>query len=131
MNDLDHIPDHRESNVPTILLTDTNRWALPARLAIGLSKAGCNVAALCPAQGHPLSKTSVVRQIFPYSGLRPLESLTTAIEATRPTLIVPCDDRGVEHLHELYARVLHMGTRGDSIRHLIERSLGNPQSYPT
>ena len=63
-----------------VLLTDTNRWALAARLAIGLSEAGCQVSAVCPKPGHALMKTRAVQRTFHYSGLHPLESLTAAIE---------------------------------------------------
>jgi hypothetical protein len=114
---------------PNVLLTDTNRWSGPARLAIGLSKAGCNISAVCPAR-HPLLKTRVVRQTFPYSAFRPLESLVAAIEATDPEIIIPCDDRGVQHLHELHAHERSLGTSGSSMAALIERSLGSPESYP-
>jgi hypothetical protein len=71
-----------------------------------------------------------VRRTFPYSGLRPLDSLVAAIEATDPQIIIPCDDRGVEHLHELYARARSLGISGSKMAALIERSLGSPQAYP-
>jgi len=113
-----------------VLLTDTNRWALSARLAISLSEAGCQVSALCPKPGHALLKTRAVRRTFGYSGLRPLESLITAIEAVEPDVIVPSCDRGVGHLHDLYARAQSRGT-GSKLAALIERSLGSPASYST
>ena len=113
-----------------VLLTDTNRWPAPARLAIGLAKAGCHVSAVCPRHDHPLLKTSVVRQSFTYSGLRPLDSLVAAIDAVRPDIIIPSDDGGVRHLHELYAQVCRQGAAGSVIANLIERSLGAPASYP-
>jgi hypothetical protein len=115
---------------PRVLLTDTNRWPSPARLAIGLTKAGCNVSAVCPPHGHPLLKTSVVRQVFAYNSLRPLDSLLAAIEATAPQIIIPCDDRGVQHLHELYERAHGLGTPGNELMKLIEYSLGSPDSFP-
>jgi hypothetical protein len=115
---------------PNVLLTDTNRWATPTRLAIGLSRAGCNVSAVCPTRGHPLTKTRVVRQTFPYSGLRPLESLVAAIKESNPQIILPCDDRGVEHLHELHGQSLKLGPSGRDLVDLIERSLGPKESYP-
>lgn len=115
---------------PKVLLTDTSRWPCAARLAIGLSNAGCHVSALCPTRGHPLLKTRVVRQTFRYNGLRPLDSLIAAIEATEPQIIIPCDDRGVQHLHALYARARSLGTSGSNMAALIERSLGSPESYP-
>src|ERR1700687_1656679 len=116
--------------VPKVLLTDTNRWANPARIAIGLAKAGCRVSAVCPTRGHPLLSTRIVQETFPYSSLRPLESLVAAIEAVEPQIIVPCDDRGVQHLHELYARARSLGTSAVGLVNLIEYSLGAPESYP-
>jgi ATP-grasp domain len=114
---------------PKVLLTDTNRWALSARLAIGLSEAGCQVSAVCPVRGHALLKTRVVRQIFPYSGLHPLKSLAAAIDAVEPDIIVPSSDRGVEHLHELYAQSQRRGDAGRKLAVLIERSLGSSSSH--
>jgi hypothetical protein len=116
---------------PQVLLTDTTTWSLSAQLAISLSHAGMDVFAVCQASGHPLLKTSVVRQVFPYHGLRPLDSLAAAIEATNPQIVIPCDDRAVEHLHELHARARRPGTSVSSVAALIERSLGPPESYPT
>ncbi len=130
MSELNQKSDNQGTASPVILLTDTNRWALTARVAIAFSDTGCEVAAVCPAKGHPLQKTKAVRQTFPYSGIRPIESLIAAIEATQPQLVVACDDRSVEHLHELYARASSMGPRGQSLRALLERSLGPPTSYP-
>jgi hypothetical protein len=93
-------------------------------MAMVLGKLGCNVSAVCPTTGHPLLKTTAVRRILPYSAMRPVSSLISAIEAVDPDIIIPCDDRAVEHLHELYA-----SGAGSKIASLIERSLGPPASY--
>ena len=74
--------------------------------------------------------TRVARKIFPYSGLRPLESLIAAIEATHPQILVPCDDRAVRHLHELHARARALGPSGNDMAALIENSIGPSESYP-
>lgn len=110
-------------------MTDTDRRAGTARLAIGLSRAGCEVFAVSTPR-HPLLKTRAVRRAFPYSGLRPLNSLIRAIEATEPQILIPCDDRAVEHLHELYAHARAQHNSGRKLAALIERSLGDPKSYP-
>jgi len=114
-----------------VLLTDTNRWALSARLAMSLSEAGCQVSALCPKPGHALSKTRAVHRTFHYSGLRPLESLSAAIDEVEPDLIVPSCDRGTGHLHELYAKAQKNEAAESKVAALIERSLGQPASYCT
>jgi hypothetical protein len=53
-----------------------------------------------------------------------------AIEAVDPQLIIPCDDRAVLHLHELYTYSDRLGDAGRNIKALIARSLGPPESYP-
>jgi hypothetical protein len=112
---------------PKILLTDTNRWSLAARLAISLSEAGCEVSAVCATHGHALLKTRAVRRTYEYNGLRPLKSLSDAIRAAEPDIIIPCCDRSVEHLHELYAQSRSGGE--NKLAALIERSLGSPRSH--
>ena len=114
---------------PKVLLTATLRWPNAALLAVRLTRTGSEVSAVCPAD-NPLLKTRAVRQTFHYSGLRPLESLSAAIEATQPCILVPCDDQAVQHLHELHARATTMGPSGKDVGALIERSLGLPDSYP-
>lgn len=114
---------------PRVLLTDTDRRPYAARLALVLDQAGCEVSAICSEYGHPLRKTQMVRQAFAYSALRPLESLIRAIEATHPDVVIPCDDRGVRHLHELHARSLQGGESAVALARLIERSLGSPESF--
>jgi hypothetical protein len=114
---------------PTVLLTETVRWPTVALLAVALAKTGGKVSAVCSGR-HPLLKTRAVRKIFPYSSLHPLESLRAAIEATDPQIIIPCDDRAVQHLHELHALTRDLGTSGNKIAALIENSLGMPASYP-
>lgn len=115
---------------PRVLLTDTDRRPYAARLALVLTAAGCEVSAICSTRGHPLLKTRVVRQTHPYRALRPLESLIDAIEAAEPDIVIPCDDRGVRHLHDLYARARMRTNAGSKLAALIERSLGSPESYP-
>jgi ATP-grasp domain len=88
------------------------------------------VSAVCPMPSHPCLKTRAVRQVFPYSRLRPLESLITAIAAFDPQIIVPCDERGLRHLHQLHAWASAREGRDGRIATLIERSLGAPESYP-
>ena len=87
------------------------------------------MSAICVMPGHPLLKTRSVGQTFPYDGHRPLGSLRAAIAATQPCLVIPCDDRGVQHLHQLFAESFDSGTPGTDLALLIERSLGCPESF--
>lgn len=117
------------SSAPRILFTDTHRWAIAARLAVALAKAGCEVSAICPTRGHPIARVRSVERIFPYRSLYPLSSLAAAIEAAQPHIIIPCDERGVRHLHELFFRSHGGGMVATNIAALIKRSLGSPESY--
>ncbi|HTY84393.1 MAG TPA: ATP-grasp domain-containing protein [Silvibacterium sp.] len=95
---------------------------------MSLSEAGCQVSAVCPSH-NGLRNTSVVQRVFSYRGLRPLKSLTAAIEAVNPDIIVPCCDRSVGHLHELYEQSKLGGAGATALSSVIERSLGSPASY--
>ena len=96
----------------TLLLTTTCWWPFPARLALRFARLGWRVEALCPAE-HPLLKTQAVQRVHHYHPLRPLSVLSTAIDAARPGLVVPCDDRALGHLLSLQvgAPLSHAGQR--------------------
>lgn len=115
---------------PTVLLTDTSKVATASRLAIALSKAGLQVDAVCPTRIHLLSKTRAVRKTYSYSWIDPLASLEEAIAAAQPSIVIPCDDRGVQDLHELYCYARASGPSKKSLADLIERSLGPAENYP-
>jgi len=97
-------------------------------MAMGLSEVGFEVAAVGPHRG-PLLKTRAVQKTFTYSGIRVLQSLQEAIQESRPSLVIPCDDRAADHLHDLHRQALSLGPSGYDLAALIERSLGSPQSY--
>jgi ATP-grasp domain len=117
-----------QGQVPRVLLTDTDRRAYAARLAVELSNAGCAVSTIS-TYGHPILKTRAIRKTYSYSALRPLESLLSAIDDSRPDIVVPCCDRSVQHLHQLHARVRQQGSDGRELADLIERSLGAPEGF--
>ena len=112
-----------------VLLANTTWWPCASRLAIAFRHAGCSVSAVYPTRGHPLMVTGAVGQSFPYSSWNPLQSLAAAIEATQPHIVIPCDDRAVQHLHELHASAL--APPGGIVSSTIESSLGPPASYST
>jgi hypothetical protein len=108
-----------------VLIASTAWWAFPVQIALGFSRLGISVQAVCPT-GHALRKARVVERTYAYRGLSPLQSLGNAIKAARPSLIVACDDRSVEHLHALHASCLAIDP---DMAALIERSLGSPCGF--
>jgi hypothetical protein len=55
------------------------------------------------------------------------DSLTDAIEATKPDIIIACDDLGVRHLHQLHSSRRARYASEVDIPVLIVRSLGPPR----
>jgi glutathione synthase/RimK-type ligase-like ATP-grasp enzyme len=96
---------------------------------MALHNAGCAVDAVCPGN-HPLRKTGSVERIHLYRGLSPLRSLSRAIQASQPDLVAAGDDLATWFLHRLYAREKQNGQSGAAVCALLERSLGDPQSFP-
>jgi carbamoylphosphate synthase large subunit len=96
---------------------------------MALRDAGYTVKAVC-APEHPLHTTDAVKETFVYRGLMPLVSFEEAIEKAAPDYIIPGDDLAVQHLHQLYARKRAAGSAGAAVCALIERSLGDPSSFP-
>lgn len=76
---------------------------------------------MCPP-GHPLRYLTNVRQFYKIKAFRSQQSLLDAIIAATPDAIVPCDDRIVSQLHELFAL-------NPRLRPLIEYSLGDPSGF--
>lgn len=118
-----------QADTPTVLLVATDRWYPTARIGMALADAGCQVDACCPS-GHPLRVTRAVRRMYRYKGLRPLASLSAAIHASRPDLVIPADDLATWNLHDLYKRESSRGRLGQEICKLIERSLGTADMFP-
>jgi predicted ATP-grasp superfamily ATP-dependent carboligase len=104
------------------------RWLPTARLAVALANAGFSVESVCPV-GHLISKTTAVKRIFAYRGLAPLDSISAAISATKPNLLVCGDDLATRHLHQLYEQNLQAGISGAHICALIERSIGAAEHF--
>jgi hypothetical protein len=107
---------------PSVLMVAAKWWPLSARLAIALCRHGCRVAAVCP-EGHPLTHVSGIYRVYRLEGIFSLPSVRRAIHDAKPDIIVPCDDGVVGQLHAIYRL-------DPSLRHLIERSLGSPESFP-
>ncbi|MFY9752358.1 MAG: ATP-grasp domain-containing protein [Candidatus Acidiferrales bacterium] len=114
---------------PKVLIVATSHWSSTARLAMALAGAGCTIEAVCPPS-HPLRKTSVVRRIHVYRGIAPLTSVSDAIAAANPDLLIPSDDLAVRHLHQLYRQQREIGESRARICNLITRSIGASASFP-
>ncbi len=76
---------------------------------------------MCPP-GHPLHYVSGIKQVYEVHDLKAREALHKTILDARPDFIIPCDDRIVAQLHELFS--LHA-----ELRPLIEYSLGSAAGF--
>lgn len=108
------------------MIATTTWWPQAARLAVALRKAGARVGAICP-DGGPLAVVNGVQEVARYRAFAPTRSLAAALQAMRPDLVVPCDERAVADLHALHGSP----SADDFLRRLIERSLGAPAGYAT
>lgn len=107
-----------------VLLAATVAWPSVARYAGGFVAAGCEVDALSPARS-PVAASRYVTWHYHYWPLAPLFSWRNALTVSQPDLIVACDDRAVQQM-----LALHAAAPPDSaLAHLIERSMGRPESY--
>jgi hypothetical protein len=88
---------------------------------MALVRAGCRVGAVCPG-GHPLRFVSGLDRPRRYRGIASFASLRRSISEWPADIVIPCDDGVVAQLHELHRRE-------PTLRALIERSLGAPDSY--
>lgn len=122
-------PADRTRLQPVVLIAATARWFATARLALALAQARCIVEVICPPRS-PLQKVKAVRRVHTYYGFAPLTSLSDAIFAVRPDLIVAGDDLAAQYLHDLYLRERREGKAGMPICALIERSLGTVTNLP-
>jgi len=111
-----------------ILLTDTKRGAVGARLGMAFAAMGCELGMVCPWERHPAHGLNAIRRRYEYRGADPLGSLQAAIRDFDPDLVVPTCDWGVQHLHRLYAAAEQSADR--KLMECIERSLGAASSFP-
>ncbi len=106
---------------PSILLVATCWWPSTARFAQLLIHAGCEVSILCPP-GHPARAVPGIRALA-QNAFFPHRSISRAVDADAPDLIIPVDERAVGLLHGLS----EIGS--DQLRQLVERSLGPASGY--
>ena len=70
-----------------------------------------------------------MKRLHRYRALCGVSSLRSALVKAKPTIVIPCDDLARNHLHRLY-EAGREDARSGEICGVIERSLGNPLSYP-
>lgn len=115
------------AEMPRILLATSVSWPPPARLVGAFAAVGCEVDAIAPGS-HPLRASRYLSRGFVLRANAPSSSLWRAIAEAAPDLIVPCDDRMVLHLIQLYDEAV-ASAEDSGVRELLERSLGRPDEY--
>jgi hypothetical protein len=107
---------------PHVLLLATQRWPVGARLGLALRAVGFRVSIWCPPR-NPLLLTGAAHRHYPYRILDPVGSMEAAVLATRPDLIVPCDEPATIHLQQLAERAQATPHLSPVLK-AIEQSLG-------
>jgi hypothetical protein len=100
---------------------------MPARVTLAFIELGARVSVIVP-QGSPVLKVRNILSTFRYSPYDPLTVLSRTLLKVKPDLIIPCDDRVVEHLHRLHAK-RHESNELEECAQIIERSLGDPSGF--
>jgi hypothetical protein len=103
--------------MPYVLVAAAILWPNAVRLCRALREVGFEVGAIALPQ-HPVHRSKAPDRTFQYRPKAPLDSLRESIAERKPDIIVPCDDRIVDHLCSLRA----LGD--DDTSTLIETSLG-------
>src|SRR3954462_8139350 len=78
-----------------LLVSTTLDWPFPAQLAGAFTDVGAYVEALRPPRGL-LARSRYPSRMHDYYPIIAMDSLTSAIGAARPDMIIPCDDQAAE-----------------------------------
>lgn len=115
---------------PKILIITARRWFTAARLAMAFTSSGCRVEIACPLN-HPVMLTRGIAARHSFHALNPIRSLHAAIRKSLPLLVVPTDDLATNYLYRLYHQAPFIDEASSFfIRALLQRSLGDPESFP-
>jgi hypothetical protein len=113
-----------------VLVISTQRWPIPARIALALAKAGFIVGSISPSRSF-VRRTRAVRCHYTYRSSSPANSIIHAIEDWCPNFLVCADDEAVQELHYIHFRAVNGPaiTSSAKLVKLIETSLGNPEGF--
>lgn len=78
-----------------LLVSTTLDWPFPAQLAGAFTDVGAYVEALRPPRAL-LARSRYPSRMHDYYPIAAMDSLTSAITAARPDMIIPCDDQAAE-----------------------------------
>lgn len=106
-----------------VLLSTTTIWPAPARLAGAFAACGATIEALAPRR-HPVGESKSLARLHPYRPLQAISGLRAALEAAKPDLVIPCDDRAVRHL-------VTLADEEHAFADLVARSIGRLAGYHT
>lgn len=123
-------------NEPVLLVCTATRWQGTARIPHDLARAGFEVALLAPRGSLAEHSRFVARVEHLPDGASPrqwLDAFAAMVAATRPRIVLPCDDMAFQLLQRLVASPpddLSPALRLQ-LASLIRDSLGDPKFYAT
>lgn len=105
-----------------ILIASGTDWPFPARLAHAFTSLGARVEGFC-LKTSPMRLSAAPARLHPFSALRPIESLASALRKSAADLFIPCDDLMAELAWRL-------SMTKPEFSPLIGRSVGNMSAFP-
>jgi len=115
---------------PRVLIFTTINWAATAQLGLALIAKGFEVGSIAPGD-HGICTVSGIKAHFRSVSYSATGSfVASVIERWPPDIVIPCDDIATCCLHDLYAKASKgRGHNPETIKTIIENSLGDPASY--
>jgi ATP-grasp domain len=107
----------------------SKQWPVGGHITIALASVGFEVATLTP-RGSPVRFVKAAKKHFNYHAFFPQSSITRAIAAWLPDLLICADDRALRQLHRLYQRA-SKSPNSIELAHLVKKSLGDPSGFKT
>ena len=107
-----------------LLLVTTEKWVSTARLAMAFVECGCEVEVCCRG-GHPVLTTKAFSRRYSFNPAGGVKSIEVAMRASRPELIVCCDETALGMMMAVHVRC------DAAMREVIERSVGDAKGLET
>lgn len=125
-------PARSQLSTPILLVATATRWLAAARMPKPLSRAGFEVALLAPRNSLAEHSRYIAKVGYLPEQATPaawVQAFAAAVAATRPRLVMPCDDVAFRLLQMLALSPPPSLRPAEELKALIIESLGDPAWY--